>query len=183
MSLKDLLNFFRSDDKKCPTPAETSGESETLKISEDLQVTIKGLPPDLATKQRGKVIARLVKNILSRLPDRAYDPGETMYEGTAQLQLLDEVHEVKFSIEAIRVMTALAIYKNAFDKINTGAATGLYDKELAELTADHIKDAAWGEVQAFEGQRSDNEAQNELASTTNRVSEDSKPSLAEGGFR
>ena len=159
---------------KSPTPAEISGdiEPETIKISEDLQLTVKGLPPDLSTEYRSRVLAGLVSNALSRLPERAYEKGETIYAGRAKLIVLNKLHEVEFSIDAIRVMTALAIYKQAFDKINTGAATGLYDKELAELTADYVKGAAWDEVQSFERKRARDVKPNEFADRTAAVSEE-----------
>lgn len=175
MSLKNLLNILRREENESRLGAESSSgrDSETVKLSEDMQMTVRGLPPNLSPDQRTKVLASLVRNALLRLPERTYQEGENIYEGKAQLSVLDKVHDVEFSIDATRVLTALAVYKEAFDEINAGAATGIYDKELAELTADFIRESAWREVQGFEKRQADKVEPSDSTNPTDSLSEGS----------
>jgi hypothetical protein len=169
MSFKILLNILRGEEKEAPVDTESSSDkdSETVKMSESMQMTVKGLPPSLSPDQRAKVLNSLARNALLHLPERTYQGGETIYEGRAQLNILNKIYNVEFSIDATRVLTALAIYKEAFDEINAGAATGVYDEELAELTADYIKESAWREVQAFEKKRIGNVEPSDSNDSTN----------------
>ncbi|NET45489.1 hypothetical protein [Okeania sp. SIO2B3] len=121
---------------------------EVIKVSDDVQLTVKGLPSDLPKEKRKAVLESLIRNTLSRLPQRGYNKGENIYQGQAKLNFNNELYEVFFSLDAIRVITALEIYKEAFDAINAGAREGVYDSELAELAANHIKQSAWNEVQS-----------------------------------
>jgi len=123
-------------------------KAEVIKLSDDVQLTVKGLPSDLPRDKRKAVLESLIRNTLSRLPQRGYDRGENIYQGQAKLKLNEKAYNVFFSLDAIRVITALQIYKGAFDAINAGAKEGVYDPELAEIAANHIKQYAWDEVQS-----------------------------------
>lgn len=120
--------------------------SETIRLSDDIQLTVKGLPSKLPLEKRNAILESLVRNTLSRLPQRGYKKGENIHQGQARLKLNEQVYEIIFSLDAIRVLTALQIYQEAFDVINEGAKEGIYDLELAGLAADSIKQSAWDEV-------------------------------------
>lgn len=176
MSLKNLLSVLRGEEKKAMVNAESSSgkDSEIVKMSESMQMTVKGLPPDLSPDKRAKVLNSLARNALLHLPERTYQEGETIYEGRAQLNILNKVYDVEFSVDATRVLTALAIYKEAFDEVNAGAAIGVYDEELAELTADYIKESAWREVQTFEKKRVSNVELGDSKDSTDDLSPSSR---------
>lgn len=122
--------------------------SETITFSDDVQLTVKGLPSELPPEKRNAILESLVRNTLSRLPQRGYKKGENIYQGQASLKLNEQMYDIIFSLDAIRVLTALRIYQEAFDAINEGAKEGFYDLELADLAAESIKQSAWNEVQS-----------------------------------
>ncbi|MFB2972615.1 hypothetical protein ACE1CD_26955 [Aerosakkonema sp. BLCC-F183] len=126
-------------------------EDEVIKVADDIQLTVRGIPSDLAPEKRKAIFESLIRNTMSRLPERAYNPGENIYQGKARLRINDEMCDIVYSIDALRVLTALKIYKDAFDHINAGAREGIYDRDLAELTADYIKQSAWEEVESVKG--------------------------------
>lgn len=130
------------------TEQPTVMASETIKLSDDIQLTVKGLPSELPPEKRTEILESLVRNTLSRLPQRGYEKGENIYRGQASLKLNEQKYDIIFSLDAIRILTALQIYKQAFDVINEGSKEGIYDLELAELAADYIKQSAWDEVQS-----------------------------------
>jgi hypothetical protein len=130
------------------TEQPTVMASETIKLSDDIQLTVKGLPSELPPEKRNGILESLVRNTLSRLPQRGYEKGENIYRGQASLKLNEQKYDIIYSLDAIRVLTALKVYKQAFDVINEGAKEGIYDLELAELAADYIKQSAWDEVQS-----------------------------------
>ncbi len=132
-------------DQKTEQP--TVMPSEIIKLSDDIQLTIKGLPSELPHEQRNAILESLVRNTLSSLPQRGYKKGENIYQGQASLKLNEQMYDIIFSLDAIRVLTALRIYKEAFDAINQGAKDGIYDLELADLAAESIKQSAWDEIQ------------------------------------
>ncbi|WP_249104784.1 hypothetical protein [Argonema galeatum] len=123
-------------------------EEEVIKVSDDIQLTVRGIPSDLEPEKRKAIFESLIRNTISRLPERAYNPGENIYQGKASLRINDEMCDIVYSLDAIRVLTALKVYKDAFDLINSGAREGIYDPDLAKLTADYIKQSAWEEVQS-----------------------------------
>jgi hypothetical protein len=122
--------------------------SETIKLSDDIQLTVKGLPSKLPPEKRNAILKSLVRNTLSRLPQREYKKGENIHRGKVRLKLNEQIYDILFSLDAIRVLTALQIYQEAFDVINEGAKEGIYDLELAGLAADSLKQLAWDEVQS-----------------------------------
>jgi hypothetical protein len=122
--------------------------SEIITLSDDIQLTVKGLPSELPHEQRNSILESLVRNTLSCLPQRGYKKGENIYQGQASLKLNEQIYDIIFSLDAIRVLTALQIYQEAFDVINEGAKEGIYDLELAGLAADSLKQSAWDEVQS-----------------------------------
>ncbi|TAG88899.1 MAG: hypothetical protein EAZ09_01540 [Oscillatoriales cyanobacterium] len=130
------------------TEQPTVVASEIIKLSDDIQLTVKGLPSELPHEQRNAILESLVRNTLSCLPQRGYNKGENIYQGQASLKLNEQMYDIIFSLDAIRVLTALRIYKKAFDTINEGAKEGIYDAELADLAAESIKQSAWDEVQS-----------------------------------
>ncbi|NEP86479.1 MAG: hypothetical protein F6K18_06370 [Okeania sp. SIO2C2] len=138
----DILIFEMSKDE------QIVHKPEVINVSDDVQLTVKGLPSDLPKEKRKAVLESLIRNTLSRLPQRGYNKGENIYQGKAKLNFDNELYDVFFSLDAIRVITALEIYKEAFDAINAGAREGVYDSDLAELAANHIKQSAWKEVQS-----------------------------------
>lgn len=122
--------------------------SETIKLSDDMQLTVQGLPSELPPEKRNMILENLVQNTLSHLPQRGYKQGENIHRGQARLKLNEQIYDIIFSLDAIRVLTALQIYQEAFDVINEGAKEGIYDLELAGLAADSLKQSAWDEVQS-----------------------------------
>jgi plasmid maintenance system killer protein len=143
------------------TEQPTVMASEIIKLSDDIQLTVKGLPSELPPEKRNAILESLVRNTLSRLPQRGYEKGENIYRGQASLKLNEQTYDIIFSLDAIRVLTALQIYKEAFDVINEGAKEGTYDLELAELAADYIKQSAWDEVQSAIHPNQPHEAHNQ----------------------
>lgn len=129
------------------TEQPTVVTSEIITLSDDIQLTVKGLPSELPHEQRNAILESLVRNTLSSLPQRGYKKGENIYQGQASLKLNEQMYDIIFSLDAIRVLTALRIYKEAFDAINQGAKDGIYDLELADLAAESIKQSAWDEIQ------------------------------------
>jgi len=130
------------------TEQPTVMASETIKLSDDIQLTVKGLPSELPPEKRNDILESLVRNTLSCLPQRGYEKGENIHRGQASLKLNEQIYDIIFSLDAIRVLTALQIYQEAFDVINEGAKEGIYDLELAGLAADSLKQSAWDEVQS-----------------------------------
>lgn len=132
--------------KEEPLPSSTQITRQVLRVSDTLQLTVVNVPTSITDEQRNRILLSLLRNTLASLPDRSYKRGERLYEGTARLRVGDEVHEVLYSLDAIRAITALRVYKQAFDVVKLGAETGRFDEELAELTAEYFKQSAWKEL-------------------------------------
>lgn len=182
MRFKNLFRLFKSDETdSCPGETHESGPNQQIiKLSEDMQLRIEGLPPNLSREHRIKVLGSLVRNALEVAPERGYAKGERIHNGKARLRVIDRVYDVEFSIEATRVLTALAIYKEAFDAINAGAAAGIYDRELAEMTAEFVKESAWREVEGFRGH---NKSTSREGLGREEAGDRARPAINEGGSR
>ncbi|MEY3869810.1 MAG: hypothetical protein RLZZ338_3701 [Cyanobacteriota bacterium] len=141
-------------------------------ISDDIQITVEGLPENLEPDERKKIITSLVRNTLPHLKECEAPPGETIYQGQASLRIEDKIYQIKYSLDFVRVLTALEVYKQAFDAVNIGAYEGTYDPDLAELTANYIKQEAWHEAHPQEKRKSHKPDQNSDYIDVDKITED-----------
>lgn len=146
--------------------------------SDEFKLHITGLPSDLGHKERQHVALSLFKNGLLASPDHTYEKGQKIFKGKASIKVKDKSYAVEYLIEARKVIYALQAYKAGFDIARQGAEEGTYDKELADLTADFFRDAAWQEVKNFnlkyKGKRtSDPNLPEKITSSIEKTKEDS----------
>ncbi|MDB9518498.1 hypothetical protein PN466_16255 [Roseofilum reptotaenium CS-1145] len=121
-------------------------EPEVIPVSDEIQLTVKGLPSELSEEERQSVFESLVRNTLLRVTKQSYQAGEKIHQGKFSLKVKGIAYEIMFSLDAIQAIAALQIYKDAFEKIKQGAKEGIYDLDLAESAAQYIKESAWDEV-------------------------------------
>lgn len=121
-------------------------EPEVIPVSDEIQLTVKGLPSELNEEERQAIFESLVRNTLLRVSKQSYQAGEKIHQGKVKLKVKGIPYEIMFSLDAIRTIAALQIYKDAFEKIKKGAKEGIYDLDLAESAAQYIKESAWDEV-------------------------------------
>jgi hypothetical protein len=118
--------------------------SQLIRIGNDFQLHVQGLPPSLTKIDKESILAHIMRIALVGMPDKA-ERGEE-YRGKARIELDGEKYDVEFSLTALRTLMALYAYKIAFDAVNAGAASGIYDQEIAKDTADFLRNSAWQEV-------------------------------------
>lgn len=121
-------------------------EPEVIPVSDEIQLTVKGLPSELNEEERQAIFESLVRNTLLRVTKQSYQAGEQIHQGKVKLKVQGIAYEIMFSLDAIQAIAALQIYKDAFEKIKQGAKKGIYDLDLAESAAQYIKESAWDEV-------------------------------------
>lgn len=121
-------------------------EPEVIPVSDEIKLTVKGLPSELSEEERQAIFESLVRNTLLRVTKQSYRAGEKIHQGKVKLKVKGIPYEIMFSLDAIRTIAALQIYKDAFEKIKQGAKEGVYDLDLAESAAQYIKESAWDEV-------------------------------------
>ena len=148
-----LLKFLKQRKRrKAPrkmvvhSSSPTNPPPQILKVSDALQLTTQGIPSNLSRKHREVILLSLLRNTLSHLPERPYTRGERLYQGEAHLHINGDVCKIVYTLDAIRAITALDVYKQAFDIVTKGASAEIFDTELAELTADYFRQSAWQEL-------------------------------------
>ena len=147
LSLFSKLLHKKKDNKlKIETPNIQKGIEKTVRISDEFEINVKGLPNNLTEEEQKKVFISLLKNGLNLSKDKAYQKGDSVFRGKAILNIKDKVYQIEYSIGAMKVLQALAVYKEAFDYVNQGAESGQFDPELAEVAADFFKESARQEV-------------------------------------
>lgn len=148
---KTAMKFKNNEEIKNQQIVQSDSDSitentKTFKISDELQISVQGFPAMLSQREKNTILTSLVHNTLKSLPDRSYQEGENIYQGHAKLKIENKIHEITYSLDAIRVLTALTIYKEAFDLIKKRAMHGVYDQELSDLTGNYLKQEAWQEI-------------------------------------
>lgn len=141
-----LFHKKKSDKPKVETPNIQNGVEKTVRISDEFQISVKGLPKDLTETEQKQIFTSLLKNGLNLSKDRAYRKGDDVFHGKAIVNMKNKAHQIEYSISAMKVLQALAVYKEAFDIVNQGAESGKFDPELAEAAADFFKESAKQEV-------------------------------------
>lgn len=128
-------------------PEETT--QQIVNVSDTLRMTVKGLPSNLDEAQTEAILLNLLRLTLAQLPERPYAEGQRIHHGKAQLNIRGQLYEIGYELDAIRAVAALNTFKQAFDTVNAGAAAGIYDKDLAQQTAQYFKESAWQELMAI----------------------------------
>ena len=119
---------------------------QVFQIGDDLEMRVMGFPAELTIDQQQSVVYYLMREALASSEDREFMHGDNVYQGRASIRIGEEIYGFDFSLSALRAMTALAVYKKAFDVVGAGMRNGAYDYELAEATAGFIKESAWREM-------------------------------------
>lgn len=128
-----------------------SHQTHIAQLSQSVKLTVNGLPPSLSSDKVSRIYAVMLKSLLSQRAQKdLYRQGEQIYQGRGKVRIGSDVREFSFVLEATRVITALEVYKNAYDFINLKMLEGEYDEELAELAAEFIKRSAWNEMQSIQ---------------------------------
>jgi hypothetical protein len=68
-----------------------------------------------------------------------------LHQGTAQIRVGETVHNITFTILALRVMTAMEVLGAAYREIVQGIEQGKYDPVLGSQAAAYIKNEARNE--------------------------------------
>jgi hypothetical protein len=135
----------KSDSKTIKLKPQSTLE-KTVRISEEFEINVKGIPTDLTPIEQKQMFMSLLKNGLNLSKDKEYQKGDNVFCGKATLNIKDKRYHLEYSISAMKVLQALSVYKEAFDYVNQGAESGKFDLELAEMAADFLKESAWKEV-------------------------------------
>lgn len=151
-----FFQFFRKSSKKQEDTKATVNLSDTpkltertVRISDDFEMNVKGLPNNLSEEEQKQVFNSLLKNGLNLSKNKSYKKGDDVFRGKAILNLKDRAYQIEYSISAMKVLQALAVYKEAFDYVNKGAENGTFDSDLAEAAADYFKESARHEVLGY----------------------------------
>jgi hypothetical protein len=145
-TLVKLINPKKKSVSAHPNSDVQKTTERTVRISDEFEINVKGIPADLTTTEQKQLFASLLKSGLNLSQDRMYQKGDNIFRGKASLNIKDKVHKIEYSISAMKVLQALSVYKEAFDYVNQGAEDGKFDPQMAEMAADFLKESAWQEI-------------------------------------
>lgn len=132
--------------KKENDSTQQNTTEKTIRISDEFEINVKGVPADLTAAEQKQVFVSLLKSGLNLSQEKVYQKGDNIFRGKASLNIKDKVHKIEYSISALKVLQALSVYKEAFDYVNQGAENGKFDPQMAEMAADFLKESAWQEI-------------------------------------
>ncbi len=70
-NLRRIFRFGKKGQANAQEP-HPKATSEIIRISDEMELTVQGIPSDLSQEQRTKVLASLVRNALATIPERTY---------------------------------------------------------------------------------------------------------------
>jgi len=138
--------FQKKSDSKIIQPNIESTTERTVRISEEFEINVRGIPTNLTSIEQKRIFISLLKNGLNLSKDKKYQKGDNVFRGKASLNIKNKIYHLDYSISAMKVLQALSVYKEAFDYVNQGAENGKFDPQLAEMAADFLKASAWQEI-------------------------------------
>lgn len=108
------------------------------KIGENMELLIEGLPTSIITPSvQAKTVLSLVKH---GIPATGVI-GAGILGGikTATLKIGDETYQIKYSIKVLKSVTAVEIYSEAVDWIDSQKTRGNFDAALADDAIDYLR--------------------------------------------
>lgn len=148
-----FFNPFKNKNTQAEIPDIPKGIQKTIRLSDEFEVKVTGLPSSLSKEEQEQIFTSLLKNGLNLSKNKPYQKGEDVFHGKAVLNLKDKAYQIEYSISTLKVLQALAVYKEAYDYVNQGAATGRFDQDLAEAAADYFRESAKQEVLGYSNQK------------------------------
>jgi hypothetical protein len=149
--LKRVLRIGGADKRNPKHILNPGGNTakQVVQIGDDLEMQVRGFPADLSIEHKKAIIFHLTRRALLGAQEQEFRPGDEIYQGEASIRAEGETYRLEFSLNTLRALTALTVYKSAFDIVSKGALGGVYDYELAEATAEFLKQSAWQEMIRF----------------------------------
>ncbi len=129
--------------------------TQELDYKNTIKLTVVGLPNGITTKDRRAILEKILQIAVKRVSKVDFDKGQRLDYGKGKINFLDTFYEIEFTLDALRKISAMEIYKQAFDIVNEGSRTGAYDEELAQTAADFFRDEAWKEVSSSKIRKED----------------------------
>jgi hypothetical protein len=119
------------------------------KVLDAIAMTIQGLPAAFEPEDTRSLSASIAAVIMTNAAKKTYHKGDTVVEGEAMVDFRNHSYPITFVLQATQLLAAIEAYKQGYDQVKIGEDLGLYDRELAEVTAAHFKSSAWHEVEKF----------------------------------
>ncbi len=115
-----------------------ANEIVKVKISESIELLIEGLPKSIVSPEiQTKAALSLVRYAI---PTEGVIPvGVLAGVKTAVLQIANEIYHLKYSINVLKVVTALEIYSEAVQWIEFQKASNRVDSEMADDAISYLR--------------------------------------------
>ena len=147
LSTISKLFFWKKQSNSKTAKSEIVNTSEkTVRLTDEFEMNVKGVPTNLTPTEQRMIFMSLLKNGLKLSEEKKYKKGDTIFHGRVLLNIKDGLYHLEYSINAVKLLHALSVYKEAFDYVNEGAVSGVFDPELAEMASDFLKESAWQEI-------------------------------------